>query len=336
MKNTLKGLLKILALLLMCGGAMIAVSSGNHQAFRPNGLSAGDRDYLADFETACAGMTDSINREIFDLPKVYTLHMDQSPAPEPDPDGFTEDTYNDPTISVKCWKEKMNVAGVRIVANFAEITIAHPTQLRTAFAGGQFGSTRLFASKIAGLNHAVVAVNADFYNYRTNGLIIRNGTVYREKPYGADVLLIDSNGDFTVMSDEEAVNEGYYKKNKIYQSLSFGPVMINNGEPVKVWHTFSCGPYGKEPRTGIGQIGPLHYLLCTVDGRMESSPGVSVADLGKIMADKNCRVAYNLDGGQSSVLYFHNKIFNVVADGGERTLSDILYFATAIPENERA
>ena len=69
---------------------------------------------------------------------------------------------------------------------------------------------------------------------------------------------------------------------------------------------------------------------------MKNSPGISVANLGKIMADKNCYVAYNLDGGQSSVLYFHDKIFNVVADGGERTMSDILYFATAIPEDDRS
>ena len=42
--------------------------------------------------------------------------------------------------------------------------------------------------------------------------------------------------------------------------------------------------------------------------------------------------AYNLDGGQSSVLYFHDAVYNHVADGGERTLSDIIYFATALPD----
>lgn len=337
MKRSLKILLQIMALLLMSGGAMIAVSSGKYMDLKQNGSTDGDRYFLADFQTRCSNMTDYINQQVFNLPKVYTLPMDQSPAPMPDPEGFTEDTYKDPTISVKCWREKMDISGSVVVANFAEITIAHPTQLRTAFAGGQFGNTRLFASKIASLNNAVVAINADFYNYRTNGLIIRNGTLYREKPYGADVLFIDSDGDFVVKSDRDAFKEGYYKNKKIYQSLSFGPVIVNDGNVITNWHSsFSCGPYGKEPRTAIGQIGHLHYLVCTVNGRMKNSPGISVANLGKIMADKNCYVAYNLDGGQSSVLYFHDKIFNVVADGGERTMSDILYFATAIPEDDRS
>ena len=68
---------------------------------------------------------------------------------------------------------------------------------------------------------------------------------------------------------------------------------------------------------------------------MDNSRGVNMAELSQIMLRKNCTVAYNMDGGQSSVLYFHNKPYNHVADGGERTLSDILYFATAIPESER-
>ena len=52
------------------------------------------------------------------------------------------------------------------------------------------------------------------------------------------------------------------------------------------------------------------------------------------MADKNCLVAYNLDGGQSTTMVFNNQLYNVVSDGGERNLSDILYFATGVPESE--
>ena len=44
--------------------------------------------------------------------------------------------------------------------------------------------------------------------------------------------------------------------------------------------------------------------------------------------------AYNLDGGQTSEIVFQNEPVNHVDFGYERTVSDIIYFATAIPESE--
>ena len=328
--------LRILALFLMTVIAMTFISSEEQINLGSAGASSSGKHYITDFQRSCARINDNINQKIFDLPMVYTLPMDQSPSPLPDPDGFTKDSYKDSTISVNCWRERINISKKTVTANFAEITIAHPSQLRTAFAGGQFGTKRMLASRIAKNNNAVVAVNADFYNYNSNGVIIRNGTLYREKPYGKDLLLIDSKGNFIIMSDHAAKKDGYYKNNKITQSFSFGPALVNDGKALKKFGTnYACGPYGNNPRTAVGQIGPLHYLLCTVDGRMDNSRGVNMAELSQIMLRKNCTVAYNMDGGQSSVLYFHNKPYNHVADGGERTLSDILYFATAIPESER-
>lgn len=336
MKHKLKMLLRLSVLCVLIIGTMMFVSSGEQINIGGNSAMHSDKNFGADFQRTCIDMNDNINQEIFNLPKTYTLPMDQLPAPLPDPNGFTEDTYEDATISVKCWRERIRVSQKTVTANFADVTISHPTQLRTAFAGGQFGTKRMLASKIASINNAVIAVNGDFYNYKSTGLLIRNGTLYREKPYGADVLFIDSDGNFHAKTDKEAVEEGYYKTKKIYQTLSFGPTIVDNGKVLENWRgNFSCGPYGDEPRTAIGQIGPLHYLLCTIDGRMNHSPGVKMSELAKIMANKNCIIAYNLDGGQSSVLYFHNKPYNIVADGGERTLSDIVYFATAIPQDER-
>ena len=313
--------------------AMIVVSSGEQMNIAVSGSSKLQKNYISDIQNRCVDINDNINEKIFNLPKVYTLPLDQSPAPEPDPDGFTEDSYEDSTISVQCWRERISVKDKTVTANFAEVKIAHPTQLRSAFAGGSFGTKRANASKIAKSNNAVVAINADFYNYRSDGLFIRNGTVYRELPYGADVLFVDSDGNFTVKSDRDAVKEGFYRKKKIYQSFSFGPALLIDGKAVKDGNrNFVCGPYDDAPRTAIGQIGTLHYLLCAIDGRSKYSEGVTVTELADIMSRKNCMEAYNLDGGQSSVLYFHDAVYNHVADGGERTLSDIIYFATALPD----
>lgn len=336
MKHALELWGKAACLLLAMLGAMILISSGEQMNIAGTGSMLADRHYASDLQRRCSDINDNIKQIIFKLPKIYTLPYDQSPAPPPDPNGFTDDSYEDATISVKCWRERFRFSDRTVTANFAEVKIAHPSQLRTAFAGGQFGSKRALASKIAAKNNAVVAINADFYNYRTDGLIIRNRTIFREIPHGADVLFIDADGNFTIKTDREAVKENYYKQTKINQALSFGPALIVDGKIVdNGGRNGACGPYGIEPRTAIGQIDKLHYLFCTVDGRLPHSEGVNVRELSRIMKRKNCISAYNLDGGQSSVLYFHHKLFNVVADGGERTLSDIVYFATAIPESER-
>lgn len=47
--------------------------------------------------------------------------------------------------------------------------------------------------------------------------------------------------------------------------------------------------------------------------------------------------AYCLDGGQTSEILFLGEPFNHIDNvngGGERAVSDIIYFASAIPESE--
>ena len=43
-----------------------------------------------------------------------------------------------------------------------------------------------------------------------------------------------------------------------------------------------------------------------------------------------CEQAYNLDGGNSAILVFNDKVINRKAK--ERDVNDLIYFATAIPE----
>ena len=299
----------------------------------------GQKKLSDDIVSSALRINENVNVEIFNLPKVYMLPMDLSPAPRPDPSKFTEDSYEDQSISVKCWHERITFTNQKPVdANFADIRIAHPSQLRTAFAGGVYGYVkRSYTSKMAELNNAVIAVNADYYNYRSDGLLIRQGTLYRERPFDIDTLFIDSNGDLKVMRDYEAVNSQYYKKNEILQTIVFGPLLVENGkalEKLNIVNVVDCGATGLNPRTAIGQLGPLHYLLCTIDGRSKQSAGVTVKGLAKIMEDKNCVIAYNLDGGQSTTMVFNGRLYNQVSGEGERAMSDCLYFASAVPESE--
>ena len=49
-------------------------------------------------------------------------------------------------------------------------------------------------------------------------------------------------------------------------------------------------------------------------------------------AEKGVLSAYCLDGGQTGEVVFRGEAYNYIDFGKERLVSDILYFATALPE----
>ncbi|WP_406314004.1 phosphodiester glycosidase family protein [Streptosporangium sp. NBC_01639] len=79
------------------------------------------------------------------------------------------------------------------------------------------------------------------------------------------------------------------------------------------------------PRTGVGfsADGRTMYLL-TVDGRQTDSRGVTLTELGAMMAELGARNALNLDGGGSSTMLAREpgsadvQVENSPSDGGER------------------
>lgn len=278
--------------------------------------------------------------EVADIPMTYVLPVSDETPPRPNPDGYftrTEDgveytCYEDSTISVKCWDEEYFGNN----CSFADITVAHPSQLRRAFADDFGSSARYFPSAIAARCNAVVAMNSDFYNFRDYGYVIQYGRILRANPRFTDTLLIDSNGDFHTLPGAEVETSGILDEFDIVYGISFGPTIVENGKAVDSLPEFyNLGEiYSAEPRSAIGQIGPLHYLFCTVEGRSKSSEGLSVLKVAQIMESEGCVSAYNLDGGQTATIVFNGRPYNNVADGGERTVSDIIYFATALPESE--
>ena len=86
-------------------------------------------------------------------------------------------------------------------------------------------------------------------------------------------------------------------------------------------------------RSGIGMTGDKHYLLMTVN-HTDGRPRAKVNEFARFMASKGCIKAYNLDGGQTSEIVMLDQPVNHVDFGYERTVSDIIYFATAIPSSE--
>lgn len=276
--------------------------------------------------------------EVFEMPKVYTLQWNTDPVPVPNPECFEgENYYKDETIEVKVWDERIANSDV----HFAEVWIQHPTQIRSAWAGRIVGSGKVANPvRIADDINALIAINCDYAGYRTTGYIIRQNQVYRPGPYGyLDTLLIDSNGDFHLMPDYQVEKSGILDEYQITNSYSFGPSLILDGEPVKDLSRTACEEEKWNilcPRTAIGQLGPLHYLLCVVDGELPGTPGVTIYRMREIMMEKGCIQAYNFDGSASSTMIFGGRTVNAPMWGAnvQRSMYDILYFATAVPDHE--
>ena len=58
----------------------------------------------------------------------------------------------------------------------------------------------------------------------------------------------------------------------------------------------------------------------------------TLAQAAKYLHAKGVENAYTLDGGQTSSMVFNGELVNRVDWGNERTMSDIIYFASAVPE----
>ena len=83
------------------------------------------------------------------------------------------------------------------------------------------------------------------------------------------------------------------------------------------------------PRTAIGYVEEGHYIFVVSDGRTNNNTGLTLYQLANTLCELGCEIAYNLDGGGSSTMYFNGKIVNNPTTSGrntsERAVSDIVY-----------
>ncbi len=209
----------------------------------------------------------------------------------------------------------------------ADIQVSDIAYLKTAFADNTYGrNVKAKTSDIAAVQNAIFAINGDYYGFRDNGYVLRNGVIYRDSASENEALVIDQNGNFSIAAESE-VSLASLSEN--WQVLSFGPALINNSE-IMVDSSSEVGQAKESnPRTAIGQISAGHYLVIVSDGRTDESEGLSLLQLAQEFQERGCTIAYNLDGGGSSTMVFNGEVVNNPTDGrsiAEREVSDIVYF----------
>ena len=250
-------------------------------------------------------------------------------------EGSEIEYYCDETILVIAWKEAINNSA----CSFVEVKIAHGSQLRRALSDNTYGSSvYMYPTQMAQNANAVVAINGDFYGHRSCGITIYQRQLYRFNPRTLESCFFTASGDMIFTHVGELNTEDDVKKfvqdNDITFSISFGPILVENGEK-KTTNTYLVGEVDIQySRAAIGQLDKLHYLLMSINEEGRYKNRVTINQAADLIYAKGVPNAYALDGGQTATIVMNGETFNRPDWGNERIMTDIIYFATAIPGEE--
>lgn len=211
----------------------------------------------------------------------------------------------------------------------ADVEVTDGTSILSAFANNTYGRNIIdTTSDMAEENNAVLAINGDYYGARQSGYVIRNGVVYRNQGSNGEDMVISKDGTLSFISESDTTTDSLIQK-QAWQVLSFGPVLVENGQ-IAVTENDEVGmAMASNPRTAIGTVAKNHYLFVVSDGRTSESAGLSLYELANFMKSLGATNVYNLDGGGSSTMVFQGEVVNNPTTNGnkisERAVSDILY-----------
>jgi exopolysaccharide biosynthesis protein len=131
---------------------------------------------------------------------------------------------------------------------------------------------------------------------------------------------------------DEAECEKYIADNDVVFSLSFGPVLIDDGADV----TPANYPFGEindaYARAAIGMLGERHYLTMDINYDPIHYNLATLKQATEAMLAHGCVKAYTLDGGETAHTVFHGKVVNPLQKPWEKEISDALCFVSAYPD----
>ncbi|MCR5784469.1 MAG: phosphodiester glycosidase family protein [Eubacterium sp.] len=211
----------------------------------------------------------------------------------------------------------------------ADVTLSSAQYLKTAFAEDTYGkNVTETTSSMASSNDAILAINGDNYGSQESGYVIRNGVVYRDEAGTSDILCIFADGSMEIYDPDEYSADELVEMG-VWQAFSFGPALVEDGEVVVSEDDEVGKAKASNPRTAIGMIDELHYLIVVSDGRTDESEGLSLYELAEFMQELGATTVYNLDGGGSSTMVFNGTVINNPTSNGstikEREVNDIVY-----------
>ena len=257
----------------------------------------------------------------------YALPVDLSGGVPPLEACYREDSfYCDPSITVEIKTGREHNCAYWV----ADVRLASPTQLRT-YAEDEFKSMMYSrGERMAKKVDAVLAINGDFYSHTGSKYIFRQGRLYADTLHGTrDILAIDTDGDFhpVHLAQTEDLERAVDGKD-LLNVLCFGPILVEDGKAVENVYAGGIAAEKGRQRICLAQAGPLHYKVICCAGPVRGNKGMTLEQFAALAAAQGVETAYNLDGGDSTMLFFHGKKLNALTRG-TREISDIVYFASA-------
>ena len=261
--------------------------------------------------------------------EVPSLPMDLSPGmPLQESCYLDENTYVDPTISMHVSTGDENGA----IWWMAEVTIGHPSQLRVMPASKFNNSTRAPGARLSKRANAVLAANGDSFCMdvpKKGSYVLRMGELYSQHLTGrSDILLIDETGDFHIIHKprEGEIPKQIGGKNALH-ALCFGPGLVENGEVMTIVPDDFMVTEKRVARMALCQLDTLHYAVVCCSCPSVNSVGMTLQEFANLLGKLGVRWAYNLDGGNSTMMFTGKRMLN--HNSSTREISDIVYFASA-------
>ena len=240
---------------------------------------------------------------------------------------ITENSYRSANLNITLTERsyRSEYKGYRQRYYVMHICIRDISCLKSVFAKDTFGQgiNEDFMSMVERTG-ALAAINTDFYNFgrHPKSMLIRNGLLYgSEVSDEYDLCVINFDGTMDVYEKGKSPDGYALLKSGAMHTFCFGPILLRNGSKLSDYEDV-----GRDPRTCIGMVEPGHYVFLVCEGRSNSAKGFTYKELAELMLGEGCRVAYNLDGGDSSQMAFLGAMVNDPSGKG-RTLSDIICVA---------
>ena len=243
-------------------------------------------------------------------------------------------SYKSANVSIEITKNTAGTDSRPVVYYIADIYIKDITSLRTGVAldyKDQNPGERknvLSTLLLSQFTKSLVAISGDNFAFH-DGIVVRNGTEWEKiLPVYGDICVLYYDGTMETYSQKikSADVDAIYAK-KPYQIWTFGPQLLVDGQvPTRFANS------NANPLSAIGYYEPGHYCFILVDGRQKDySWGLSHAQLAQIFYDLGCKVAFNLDGGDTAVMTYMGQWRSQPEASSPRDTSDIIYIIEPSP-----
>lgn len=248
----------------------------------------------------------------------------------------TDTSYKSANVSIEVTKNTAGTEDKPIVYYVADIYLKDISSFRTAVAldykDQNEGDRKNVMStlQLSQLTKAIVGLSGDNFAFH-DGIVVRNGVEWeRILPVYGDVCVLYYDGTMETYPQtlKGADVDAIYAKEP-YQIWTFGPQLLVDGQ---VPGSFANGK--ANPLSAIGYYEPGHYCFVLVDGRQKGySWGMTYPQLAQVFYDLGCKVAFNLDGGDTAVMTYMGEWRSQPEESSPRDTSDILYIVEPTTAN---